>query len=356
MSERLNHIREAINAIDRQLVDILNERARLVDEVGQIKRSTGAPIFQPEREAEVIRRVTQASRPPMPPEALAAIYREIMAAARLIQKPMRVAYLGPQGTFSEQATVRKFGQATPTVPCASIDDVFRAAESGQADFAVVPIENSSEGAVSRSLDLLLATSLSIVAEVSVPVQLHLLTLSGDLTGVRRIVGHSQVLGQCIGWLNQNVPALERVAVASNGEAARMAAADPGLAAIAGEHAAQCYGLTAAASTIQDDVHNRTRFVVLGSGDSRPSGSDKTSLVMSVPNRSGAVHAMLAPLARHGVSMTRFESRPARNGAWDYHFFVDVEGHVTDAPVAAAIDELRQACSFFRVLGAYPRDA
>lgn len=356
MEDRLQQIRHDINDLDRQLVDMLNERARLVDEVGQIKRQTGAPIFQPEREAEVIRRVTEASRAPMPPQALAAIYREIMAAARLIQKPMSVAYLGPQGTFSELATQQKFGHATPAVPFASIDEVFRAAESGQTDFAVVPVENSSEGAVSRSLDLLLATNLNIVAEVSVPVRLNLLTQTGTLEGVTKVLGHSQVLGQCVAWLNQNLPKLERVAVASNGEAARLASTAANIAAIAGEQAGDRYGLVPVFTNIQDDPNNRTRFVVLGKGDSRPSGADKTSLIMSVANRAGAVYEMLTPLARHGVSMTRFESRPARNGAWEYHFYVDVEGHLSDKPVAAAIQELKESCAFFRCLGSYPRDA
>jgi chorismate mutase/prephenate dehydratase len=356
MADRLQEIRDAINSLDRQLVDLLNERAQLVGEVGQIKRQTGAPIFQPEREAEVIRRVTEASRDPMPPEALAAIYREIMAAARLIQKPLSVAYLGPQGTFSELATQIKFGHVTPAVPFASIDEVFRAAESGQTDFAMVPIENSSEGAVSRSLDLLLSTSLNIVAEVSVPVRLHLLTPSGTLDGITQVFGHSQVLGQCVGWLNQNLPGVARVAVASNGEAARLAGERTDTAAIAGEQAGERYGLVAVHTNIQDDPHNRTRFVVLGKGDTKPSGRDKTSFIMSVANRAGAVYQMLAPLAQHAVSMTRFESRPARTGAWEYHFYVDVEGHASDPAVAAVIHDLQQACAYFRCLGSYPRDA
>jgi chorismate mutase/prephenate dehydratase len=356
MNERLKQVREAIDAIDRQLVERLNERARLVAEVGRIKRDAGAPIFQPEREAEVIRRVTQASQGPLPKAAIEAIYREIMSAARLMQRPLTAAYLGPQGTFSELATLKKFGASTEALPCASIDEVFRAAESERADYAVVPVENSSEGAVSRSLDLLLATPLFIVAEVSVPVHLHLLTRSAGLEGVTRVLGHSQVLGQCVAWLNQHVPLLERVPVASNAEAARLASLDPTVAAIAGDQAAVRYGLQSVAALIQDDAHNRTRFVVLGRQQSKRSGQDKTSLILSVANRAGAVYEMLAPLARHGVSMTRFESRPARNGAWEYHFFVDVEGHASDAHIAGALRELQQTCAFYRCLGSYPRDA
>jgi chorismate mutase/prephenate dehydratase len=356
MDEPLKRLREAIDAIDRQLVERLNERARLVAEIGRLKQDFGAPVFQPEREAEVIRGVLRANQGPLPDSAVEAIYREIMSAARSMQRPLTVAYLGPAGTFSELAMLRRFGGSARTLPCASIDEVFRATELEQADYAVVPVENSSEGAVSRSLDLLLATPLFIVAEVSIPVQLHLLTRSASLEGVTRVLGHAQVLGQCVAWLNQHAPQLERVSVASNAEAARQASQDGTLAAIAGDHAAVRYGLQTVAALIQDDVHNRTRFVVLGRQQGRRSGNDKTSLILSVVNRAGAVYEMLAPLARHGVSMTRFESRPARNGAWDYHFFVDVEGHAADAHIAAALQELQQACSFYRCLGSYPRDA
>jgi len=354
-AERLAQLRVAIDALDLQLVERLNERARLVAEVGRIKNDAGAPVFQPEREAEVVRRVLKASHGPFPDSAIEAIYREIMSAARAIQRPLTVSYLGPQGTFSELALLRKFGSSVTAQSCASIDEVFRAAESERADFAVVPVENSSEGAVSRSLDLLLSTPLSIVAEVSIPVHLHLLAQSASLEGVKRVMAHPQALAQCVAWLNLNTPQLERVSVASNAEAARLASLDPSLAAIAGDQAGVRYGLQTVAALIQDDAHNRTRFVVLGRHQCRPSGRDKTSLILSVANRAGAVYEMLAPLARHAVSMTRFESRPARNGAWDYHFFVDVEGHASDENIARTLSELQQACAFYRCLGSYPRD-
>jgi len=356
MHEPIQQLRDAIDAIDLQLVEKLNERARLAGEIGRLKHESGAPVFQPEREAQVIRKVVQASKGPLPETALEAIYREIMSAGRAVQRPLTVSYLGPPGTFSELALLRKFGSSAQPLSCASIDEVFRAAESDRTDFAVVPVENSSEGAVSRSLDLLLATPLLIVAEVSVPVHLHLLTRSPTLAGLQRVLAHPQALAQCVAWLNQNAPALERVAVASNAEAARLASLDPTVAAIAGDQAAVRYGLQAIATLIQDDAHNRTRFVVLGRRPTTRSGTDKTSLILSVANRAGAVYEMLAPLARNGVSMTRFESRPARNGAWEYHFFVDLEGHQEDANIAAAMRELQQTCTFFRCLGSYPRDA
>jgi chorismate mutase/prephenate dehydratase len=356
MKERLQPLREAIDAVDSQLVRLLDERLRLAAEVGRIKQEAGAPVYQPEREAEVIRRVVQASRAPVSPASLEAIYREILSAGRAIQQRQTVAYLGPAGTFSELALIRQFGSSVQAHPCASIDEVFRSAESGQADFAVVPVENSSEGAVSRSLDLLLATPLVICAEVSVPVHLHLLTRSGTLDGVVRVLAHPQALGQCVVWLNGHAHGLERVAVSSNAEAARQAALDPTAAAVAGEQAASRYGLQAVASFIQDDVHNRTRFLVLGRTPTGPSGRDKTSLVLSVPNRAGAIYELLSSLARHSVSMSRLESRPARNGAWEYNFFIDIEGHSADANVAAALRELQQGCAFYRCLGSYPSDA
>jgi chorismate mutase / prephenate dehydratase len=234
--------------------------------------------------------------------------------------------------------------------------VFRCAETGGADYAVVPVENSTEGAVSRSLDLLLTTTLKIVAEISLPVQHHLLTCSGALDGVTRLLAHPQSLAQCLNWVNQNLPGLERVQAASNAEAARLASLDPSAAALAGENAALKYGLQMVARHIQDDPQNRTRFLVLGQQECTATGRDKTSLILSVANRAGAVYHMLAPLARHSVSMTRFESRPARTGAWEYHFYVDVEGHLGDAPLAAAFEELRLVCAFFRCLGSYPRAA
>jgi chorismate mutase/prephenate dehydratase len=251
--------------------------------------------------------------------------------------------------------LRQFGSRVDGSPCASVDDVFRTTEAGRTEFAIVPVENSSEGAVNRTLDLLLASPLRILAEVSIPVRHHLLSRAGTLDGVTRVMAHPQALAQCVGWLNQNAPALERLPAASNAEAARLAAADPTLAAIAGERAAARFELAAVAENIQDEPLNRTRFLVLGRQDTRPSGRDKTSLILSVPNRSGAVFDLLAPLARHGVSMTRFESRPARSGNWEYYFYVDIEGHASDAAVADALVALQALCSYYKVLGSYPAE-
>jgi len=353
MQDRLATLRAAIDEVDRRLVALLAERARLAQQVGQVKEAEQAPVYRPEREAEVLRRVAAANPGPLSNEALAAIYREVISACRALERRLRVAYLGPAGTFSEQALLRQFGSAVEAVPCPSIDEVFRAAEAGAVDFAVVPVENSTEGSVTRTLDLLLATPLSIVAEVSLPIQHHLLTASGRMDGVSRIVAHAQALAQCVNWLNQHYPSLQRQPVASNAEAARLASVDPTVAAIAGEAAASRYGLAAVASHIQDDPANRTRFVALGRQHTQPSGRDKTSLILAVPHRAGAVHQMLEPLARHGVSMTRFESRPAKTGAWEYYFYVDIEGHEREPRVAVALEQLRGECAFYKSLGSYP---
>lgn len=359
LDEQLQPLRAAIDALDGRLVDLLNERARLATQVGRIKHDAGAPVFRPEREAEVLRRIAERNGGPLGAEALTNVFREVMSACRALEQHLTVAYLGPPGTFSETAMQRAFGATVSGLPCTTLDEVFRAAEAGSADFAIVPIENSSEGAVSRTLDLLLATPLQLLAEVSVAVHHNLLTRSGAMQGVTRICAHSQALAQCTGWLNVHWPNIERQPVASNAEAAKMAAADPTIAAIAGERAGHNYGLHTVAAHIQDDANNRTRFAVLGRQTTQPSvapGRDKTSLILSVPNRAGAVFHMLQPLADHGVSMTRFESRPARVGTWEYYFYVDVEGHIGDPNVAAALAELQRACAFYKCLGSYPAES
>ncbi|MCU0764645.1 MAG: prephenate dehydratase [Burkholderiaceae bacterium] len=353
MDEPLKALREAIDEIDRRLVALLSERARLAQEVGRVKDAAELPVYRPEREAQVLRNVAAANRGPLHDTGLAAVFREVMSACRALERRVRVAFLGPSGTFSEAALLKQFGSSVEAVPCVSIDEVFRSVEAGGADFAVAPVENSTEGSVTRTLDLLLATPLSIVAEVSLPIEHQLLTASGGMQGVTRICAHAQALAQCVNWLNRHYPSVERQPVASNGEAARLASADATVAAVAGEAAAGRYGLLPVASHIQDDPANRTRFVVLGRQRTRPSGSDKTSLILAVAHRAGAVHHMLAPLAVHGVSMTRFESRPARTGAWEYYFYVDVEGHELDPQVAAALAQLRGQCAFYKSLGSYP---
>jgi chorismate mutase/prephenate dehydratase len=351
--DKLQPLRQQIDAIDKQILALLNQRARVAQEVGHVKALTNAPVFRPEREAQVLRQIAENNPGPLLNQDLQVIYREMMSACRALEKRVVIAYLGPVGTFSEQAVYRQFGHAVDGLPCTSIDEVFRSVEAGTADFGVVPIENSTEGPVNSTLDLLLQTTLTISGEVALPIHHNLMTKDGSMAQVKQICAHSQALAQCRAWLNQHYPSIERHAVSSNAEAARMASVDPTVAAIAGDVAAQTYQLNVVGAHIQDDPHNRTRFVVIGRLKTAPSGHDQTSLILSVPNKAGAVLSLLSPLANHGVSMTRFESRPARLGSWEYYFYVDVEGHESDPTIAKALAELKDNAAFFKLLGAYP---
>jgi chorismate mutase / prephenate dehydratase len=352
-------LREQIDSLDRTLLTLLNQRAALACQVGEIKKREGSVTFRPEREAQIINSLKTLNAGPLQPDSVAPIWREIMSACRVLESPTRVAYLGPAGTFSEEATLRFFGSSIAKITCASFDDVFHATLSGSADFGVVPVENSSEGVVTRSLDLLLTTPLFIVGETSLGVRHHVLRSVPSLEGIQAVCAHPQALAQCHRWLNHHLPNAERRPVSSNAEGARMASLDSGLTAIASERAASEFGLHAVASAVQDDAHNTTRFAVIAHPDRHPqptaSGRDCTSLVMSVVNRPGAVHDLLAPLKQHGVSMTRFESRPARSGQWEYVFYIDLQGHPEQPHVAAALQKLQKACTFFKLLGAYPID-
>jgi chorismate mutase/prephenate dehydratase len=357
MSEPLDQLRAQIDAIDHELLRLFNERAKIAQAVGVAKHEAGEQtLFRPEREAQVLAR-RQAENPgPLPNAAIAQLFRELMSACMALEAPLRIAYLGPEGTFSQAAALKAFGSSAATVALGTIDEVFRTVEARQADFAVVPVENSTEGAVGRTLDLMLVTPLSAVGEVQLEIHQNLMSHVKAIADIVRVYSHSQSLAQCNGWLNANLPRAERVPVASNAEAARRAATDREAGAIAGETAARIYDVPVLARHIEDDPNNRTRFLVIGAQTVPPSGRDQTSLVMSAPNRPGAVHALLAPFAKHGVSMTRFESRPSRMGRWEYYFFVDLEGHEKDPKVAAALAELREIAPFVKLLGSYPAAA
>ncbi|RKP52083.1 prephenate dehydratase [Trinickia fusca] len=354
LNSKLKPLRDRIDAIDAQLITLLNQRAAIALEVGEVKKHFNAPVFRPEREQQVIARLQHISDGPLAGEHISAIWREIMAASRSLERTVKAAYLGPAGTYSEEAMYEYFGHSIEGLACQSIDEVFRSVEAGGAEFGVVPVENSSEGAVSRTLDLLLQSQLVIGGELALPIRHNLLTLSGALTGITRVCAHPQALAQCQRWLMAHLPHIERQAVSSNAEAARLASHDAGVAAIASDRAAAHYGLQIAYPLIQDDPHNRTRFVMIGHTPACPSGHDQTSLIVSVKNEPGAVFKLLEPLARHGVSMTRFESRPARVGTWEYYFYIDVEGHREEAPVAATLAELERKAAFLKILGSYPR--
>ena len=352
-------LRVQIDALDRELLAALNRRAQLAQTVGEVKKREGSVAFRPEREAQVIDGLKLVNPGPLKSESVAPIWREIMSACRALETPTRVAYLGPAGTFSEEAALGYFGSSIVRVPCASVDEVFRVTTAGAADFGVVPVENSTEGMVARSLDQFLVTPLFIIGETSLFVRQNLLRKVNSLEGVTTVCAHPQALAQCHMWLNDHLPHAERRPVASNAEGARLASLDPALAAIASTRAGSEYGLHVVSPAIQDDANNRTRFAVMTHTDRHPapkaSGHDCTSLVVTVSNRPGALHDMLVPLKANGVSMTRFESRPARSGQWEYYFYIDVQGHPDTPNVGAALEELRKACGFFKILGTYPVD-
>jgi len=357
MAKTLAELRVQIDAVDRDLLQLLNQRAALANEVGEIKRAEGSPVFRPEREAQVIHGLQSANPGPLKNTSVGWVWREIMSACRALEAPQRVAFLGPKGTFSEQAALGFFGSSIEAIPCASIDEVFRATAAGSAQFGVVPVENSTEGAVSRSLDLFLQSPVHIVGETSLLIRHNLLRQHNDLSGIEAVLAHPQALAQCQGWLNIHLPNAERRAVSSNAEGARLAASEPTWAAIASERAATEFGLHIAAHAIQDEAFNRTRFAVICLPQTlatpEASGQDCISLVVSVPNRAGAVHDLLVPLKTHGVSMTRFESRPAKSGQWEYFFYIDLNGHPSEPHVKAALNDLQALCAFYKVLGTYP---
>ncbi|MGZ8265915.1 MAG: prephenate dehydratase [Burkholderiales bacterium] len=351
MSEKLKSLREKIDEVDGKLVKLLSMRARIVQEVGEVKQRVA--VYRPEREAQILRRVSQLNPGPLPDGALQRVFTEIMSACRSLEDTMTVAFLGPEGTYSQEAAQKHFGTSTPLDACATIDEAFRRVETGAVGYAVVPVENSTEGAVGRSLDLLLATEARVCGEVMLPIHQCLMSNAKGVADIVRVYSHTQSLAQCQRWLARHLSHAEQVPVVSNAEAARLASKERGAAAIASRTAADLYGLELLARNIEDESKNTTRFLVIGKHDAEPSGRDKTSLILSTRNVPGAIHALLTPLAANGVSMTKLESRPARTGLWEYVFYVDIQGHARDANVAAALAELERNASLFKNLGSYP---
>ena len=356
-SAGLADLRVQIDALDEQLLNLLNRRAHVAELVGEIKKREGTPFFRPDRVAQVIDKMERSNPGPLKAPHVAAIWREIMSACLALESPQRVAVLGPEGTFCEQAAIEYFGGAADLVYCANFDEVFNATAGGSAQYGVVGVENSNEGVVTRSLDMFLHSPTHVVGEVSLLVRHNLLRTENSLAGIEVVLAHPQALAQCQTWLGKHLPDAERRAVSSNAEGARLAAANPAWAGLASERAATRFGLHIVAHAIQDDVYNRTRFAIICLPQTLAmppmSGRDCTSLIVSVPNRPGAVHDLLVPLKNNGVSMTRFESRPARTGQWEYYFYIDLDGHPSQPHVAAALAELRELCAFYKVLGAYP---
>jgi chorismate mutase / prephenate dehydratase len=356
MSDLLKQYREKIDAIDAKILALVNERASLARQIGHVKEN--GVIYRPEREAQVLRRMQENNKGPLSAEAVSHIFRAVMANCRALEKELSIAFLGPLGTYTEEAALKQFGQGRNAIVCGTIDEVFRTLEADQADYAVVPVENSTEGAVGLTLDLLLSSALKVCGEVTLPIHHCLLSKQTDINKITHVFSHGQSLSQCHEWLNRVLPTAQREAVTSNAYAAQMihdlvATDGTFAAAIASKRAAELFNLNVLAENIEDDPKNTTRFLVLGKHDVAASGQDKTSLALSTRNKPGAMVDLLEPLSRHGVSMTKLESRPSKQGLWDYVFFIDIEGHQTDDKVQAALIELRQRASVLKVLGSYP---
>jgi chorismate mutase/prephenate dehydratase len=354
--EKLAGIRKQIDALDEQIQELINARAECAQQVAEVKHAAGEAVafYRPEREADILRTIQKRNKGPLSNEVIARLFREIISACLALEQVLKIAFLGPEGTFTQAATRKHFGQGVETVPQTDIDDVFREVESGHAHYGVVPIENSTEGVVNHTLDMFMSTPLKICGEVELRIHHHLISLESDLSAINRIYSHQQSLGQCRKWLDAHLPETEAVAVSSNAEAAKLAADDPRSAAIASDSAAEIYGLEIIADNIEDEPDNTTRFLILGRDNIAASGHDKTSILCATDNRVGSLHHLLAPLVKHKVSMTRIESRPSRRGMWDYVFFIDMEGHISQPGVSKALDELQQDASLFKVLGSYPR--
>ncbi|HTT04367.1 MAG TPA: prephenate dehydratase [Steroidobacteraceae bacterium] len=351
-------LRARIDAIDEQLHALINQRAELARLAGKSKqRAAGAAaMYRPEREAQVLRRALERNRGPLTNEEILRLFREIMSTCLAQEEPLKVAFLGPEGTFTQTAVLKHFGHSVRALALPTVDEVFQEVEAGNADFGVVAIENSSEGTLTNTLDRFLTSPLHICGEVELRIHHCLMGRMPALADIVRVCSHSQALGQCRGWLAEHLPTVERIAVASNAEGARRARDEQGTAAIAGETAADVYGLQLLAREIEDHEDNATRFLVVGRKLLSASGADRTTLLVSAQDTQapGALYRLLEPLAQHGISMSRIESRPSRRRRWDYVFFIDVEGHAEDEPMRTALEALRQRASLFRVLGSYPR--
>lgn len=354
----LKEFRDRIDSIDQRIHELLNERARCAKEVGAKKLAQGlhtADFYRPEREAQVLRKALERNEGPLRDAEILRLFREIMSACLAQEEPLKVAFLGPEGTFSQQAVLKHFGHSVRALPMAEIGEVFTEVQAGHADFGVVPIENSTEGTVNHTLDMFLNSPLKICGEVELRIHQNLMGRMQSLQSIVRVVSHQQSLAQCRQWLDEHLPDAERITASSNAEAARRARDEEGTAAIAGLTAAEVYGLEIIEPRIEDRPDNTTRFLVIGRKLFEASGNDKTTLLCSAADTKspGALHRLLEPLALNGISMTRIESRPSRKHKWDYVFFIDVQGHASEAPLKQALESLKKAASLFRVLGSYP---
>jgi chorismate mutase/prephenate dehydratase len=349
----IEQLRAAIDGVDDRILELLNERARLVLRVGALKRETNRDFHVPNREREIYERLTAANTGPFPSDALKGVFREIISASLALEAPMKVAFLGPRATFSHLASMQHFGLSAELVPQRSIPAVFEEVEKGRAQYGVVPVENSTEGVVTHTLDMFMESGLVINAEILLEVSHYLLSRTGRMEDVKKIYSHPQPLAQCRKWLEDNLPNVPLVDVASTTLAAQIVSEDYSAAAIASQYAASLYDLKVVRERIEDQVNNFTRFLVIGKKVAEPSGRDKTSLMFAVKDEPGILYRMLEPFASRAINLSKIESRPMKKKAWEYVFFLDLTGHLTDPAVAAAITDLKQYCQFVKVLGSYP---
>ncbi len=356
--DKLKGVRARIDAVDAEILRLVSERGRLAQEVARIKREVGeqGDFYRPDREQQVLRRIRRENPGPLPGDSVVRLFREIMSSCLALQMPLKVAYLGPEGTFTQAAALAHFGHDVHHQPLATIDSIFREVESGDMHYGVVPVENSTEGVVNHTLDCFMTSPLQIVGEIELRIQHNLASRELDRAAVTRVYSHQQGLAQCRTWLDVNLPAAERITVSSTAEAARRAAQESGSAAIAGDAAVEMHGLNLLAEGIEDISGNTTRFLVIGRQSPPPTGDDKTSLLISRADQPGGLCRLLEPLGRHGINMTRLDARPSRQGVWEYAFFIDCLGHADDQPLKDALVEMRKEASLFRVLGSYPRAA
>ncbi|MES9856440.1 MAG: prephenate dehydratase [Sedimenticola sp.] len=352
---KLDIIRQQIDQLDLQIQDLINQRAAAAQAVAKIKlkEDKDAFFYRPERESAILKRIKERNTGPMGDEEMARLFREVMSACLALEQPMKVAFLGPAGTFTQAAALKHFGHSVNTIPMSSIPDIFRDVESGAAHYGVVPVENSTEGVINHTLDTFITSSLSICGEVMLRIHHHLLSQESELSAVTKVFSHQQSLAQCRLWLDRNLPHAEQVTVGSNAEAARLVQSEPHTAAIAGEMAAEIYQLKGLARNIEDEPNNTTRFLVVGQQKPLPSGQDKTTLLCATRNVAGGLNELLEPLAKHSISMSRIESRPSRQGNWDYVFFIDIDGHQNDENIASALNEFHNKSRMLKVLGSYP---
>lgn len=353
----ISDVRERIDEIDRQIQSLINERAEFAQQIGISKGELAKAVdyYRPEREAEVLRAVLERNEGPLRDEEMLRLFREIMSACLAQQEPLKIGFLGPEGTFTQSAVYKHFGHSVRALPFGTIDEVFQEVENGAADFGVVPIENSTEGTVNNTLDMFLTSPLKIGGEIELRIEQHLIGRMASLESIERICAHEQALAQCRGWLREYLPHVELIGVSSNAAGARRARDEGGTAAIGGDAAAEVYDLKILVNNIEDRADNATRFLVIGRELLTPSGKDKTTILVSASHTEGAgvLHELLQPLATHGVNLTFIESRPSRRKNWEYVFFIDVDGHAQETPLADALEELEKRCTLFRVVGAYP---